>query len=227
MMYERDGPVMSAFYNDYSIYDGVRDAVLISGHIKYGEMATRFPDATFVTWLRSPVDRVISQYKSWRDPANFQEHWRRNAPKDESVEHITIAQNASFEDFVFSTNESIKRGVTNVQTSFLQSQPGAWRENGLRSAMHNIERNIRCFGLVERFEASIDAFCAEFGWTTRFEHHEEAANRSKPGPVEISERALQRVMDLNAEDVTLYEFASGLFDERLAALGFSAAHLER
>ena len=207
--------IVEAFYGDYSIYDSVENASLILGHTIYREMAARFPAASFVTWLRHPLKRVISQYKSWHNPNNLHEHWKSNSLRD--FEHIYFTQNASFEEFALSDNLRLLNNIVNVQTGVLSSLGSPHhRRRILESAKENLERNFRFFGIVEQFDASIELFQSEFDWKAEFQDLEISANRSKQQEIQPSDRAIGRVMQRNDLDMELYEFACELLNHRLA-----------
>jgi hypothetical protein len=62
---------------------------VIHGHSQAKKYIDRFPNAIYATWLRDPVERVISNYLYWQ---------RSHIPGDERWEQIT-AQNMSLEQF--------------------------------------------------------------------------------------------------------------------------------
>jgi hypothetical protein len=209
--------IVEAFYGDYSIYEGVENASLILGHTIYREMAARFPQASFVTWLRHPLKRVVSQYKSWHNPNNLHEHWKSNSRR--GFEHIYFTQNASFEEFALSEDICLLNNIVNVQTGVLSSlgKPHH-RSRVLESAKENLERRFRFFGIVEEFDASIQLFRSEFDWKAEFKDLEISANRSKRQEIRPSDRAIARIMQRNDLDMELYEFACTLLNRRLADL---------
>jgi hypothetical protein len=209
--------IVEAFYGDYSIYDGVENASLILGHTIYREMAARFPEASFVTWLRHPLKRVISQYKSWHNPNNLHEHWKSNSQRD--FEHIYFTQNASFEEFALSDDIRLLNNIVNVQTGVLSSLGSPHhRRRILESAKENLERHFRFFGIVEQFNDSIKLFQSAFDWQAEFEDLEISANRSRQQAIQPSDRAIDRIMQRNDLDMELYEFACTLLNRRLAEL---------
>jgi hypothetical protein len=215
--------VMKAFYGDYSIYDGVTDAPVILGHTIYREMLARFPQASFVTWLRHPLQRVISQYKSWHNPKNLHAHWKEHAKRDHSFDHIYFTQNASFDEFVASKDTRLLNNITNTQSGILSSSNRSrFRREVLESAKENIEQNFKFFGIVERFDESIRVFKATFDWKAAFKDDDSTANRSERCLIEPSEQSIQTVMARNDLDMELYEFAMKLMDRRLAELDSAA-----
>jgi hypothetical protein len=214
--------VMVTFYGDYSIYDGVTDASVILGHTHYREMAARFPDASFVTWLRHPLKRVISLYKSWHNPKNLHEHWKANAKQEHRFAHIYFTQRASFDEFLTSEDPRLLSNTTNTQTGILSAVPRRRdRREVLESAKESLERNFKFVGVVERFDESIKVFQNTFGWHAEFKDDDATANRSESCVVEPSERAIKLIMARNDLDMELYEFGCKLMDRRLQELSRS------
>jgi len=215
--------VMKAFYGDYSIYDGVTDAPVILGHTIYREMVARFPQASFVTWLRHPLKRVISQYKSWHNPKNLHAHWKEHAKRDHSFDHIYFTQQVSFDEFVASTDTRLLNNITNTQSGILSTvNRNRFRREVLESAKENLERNFKFFGIVERFDESIRLFQATFDWHADFKDDDSTANRSERCTIEPSEQAIRTVMARNDLDMELYEFGCKLMDRRLQELRLTA-----
>ena len=216
---------MAQFYGDYSIYDGFCDLKLISGHVLFREMASRFPDARFVTWLRHPIERVASQYKSWHNPANVHPHWEANVGP-EGAEHLRLTQQMTFEEFVFSENHAIISSIINVQTAYLSS----WRNGHFRfltSAKQNLVRRFPFFGIVERFSESIALFRSTFRWETEFRNDSRTANRSGREETPLNSRIVDRILEMNALDMELYRFGCLLFEDRLRLLNESSCARER
>jgi hypothetical protein len=62
---------------------------VIHGHFQAKKYTGRFPNAIYVTWLRDPVERIISNYLYWQ---------RSNLPGDTKWEQVT-GQQMSLEQF--------------------------------------------------------------------------------------------------------------------------------
>ncbi|MBA3314807.1 MAG: sulfotransferase family 2 domain-containing protein [Planctomycetota bacterium] len=215
--------VVEAFYGDYSIYDGVEDAPVILGHTIYREMAARFPAGSFVTWLRHPVDRVISQYKSWHNPRNLHAHWKDHAG-GRDFQHIYFTQNASFDEFAMSEDLRLLSNIVNAQTGILSSLgSGHSRRQILESAKENLERRFKFFGIVERFGESMKLFQNTFEWRAEFKDDDATANRCVKHEIRPSEQAIARIMQRNDLDLELHEFACELFERRLGRVRTIAA----
>lgn len=212
---------MLAFYGDYSIYNGATDVPVVCAHAVYHTMKWVYPNGRYVTWLRDPIARAISQYKSWNNPYNLHEHWLENMPR-ETFEHVLWTQNATLEEFVFSDHPEIVNNLRNVYTAVLSSEEHK-SPRFLASAQENLAARFRFFGLVERFDESMRLFKHALGWQADFAEEGDYANRSVQKGVVPSPRAIQRLVELNADDLKLYEFAKLLFEDRLRRLDADAA----
>lgn len=62
---------------------------VIHGHFQAGKYVDRFPNAAYVTWLRDPVERIVSNYFYWH---------RSQLPGDTKWEHVT-AEKMNLEQF--------------------------------------------------------------------------------------------------------------------------------
>jgi hypothetical protein len=78
-------------------------------------------------------------------------------------------------------------------------------------------RDCAFFGLVERFEDSMDLMCHTFGWPPvgPVQKLRVAPHRDRE---QLDDTLLKRVAELNDQDIELYAFAERLFDERLKAM---------
>ena len=69
--------------------DSLPGRSVIHGHFPAKKYSDRFPNAIYATWLRDPVERVVSNYLYWQ---------RSHIPGDERWEQVT-AQKMSLEQF--------------------------------------------------------------------------------------------------------------------------------
>lgn len=61
----------------------------IHGHFQADKYLDRYPDARYVTWLRDPVERVVSQYR----------HWKRRPDRGHSISCRLHREKLSLERF--------------------------------------------------------------------------------------------------------------------------------
>jgi len=181
------------------------------GHYDYFRLKETGKKFTFVTFLRHPLARAISQWKSWSDPANLTEAWL-NVMEPFQVEALRFSQTATLEEFIMSPNLYIEGHIRDVQTRYLADTPD--KPGMLDSAKRNLETVFQYFGLVERFDDSIRLFQASFKNTLPYSVPSAHENRSRHADNALSPRAQARLQALNANDFELYEFGCRLFDER-------------
>jgi len=132
-------------YNDAAletIYKQLPTAKVLYGHVGFGIHEVLGIQGKYVTWLRQPVERVISFYKhNARDPA---------------LPYYTAIQEG------MSLLEMLQKGVTeqtnNHMTRILANywQPGFLEDRQvLEEAIRNIDQHFYLVGLMERFGESL------------------------------------------------------------------------
>ena len=112
-----------------------------------------------VCMLRNPLDRIISQYKSFRTLENESDAalWVDGANGAEALE---IARQATFDDFLLSKNQQIKGHIDNLHVQFLSKTGGSSGYISTRSAMDMLEKNFFFFGIAEDYHNS----CRLLSW---------------------------------------------------------------
>ncbi len=177
-------------------------------HAGYGVHET-LPDTheyPYITFLREPVDRVISGYHMFLRQGK--------APKDMPLD-----------DFV---RTFLKPGC-NMQTSFLsgyflechlagrEPELEAFDEEMLEKAKRNLERHA-VIGLTERFDESLIMLRNAFGWDWHklLYYRANVGTNRKPRDG-FSAETLKTVERYNRLDLELYDYARMLFEERIEA----------
>jgi hypothetical protein len=112
-----------------------------------------------------------------------------------------------------SENLYIEGHIRDVQTRYLADQPDI--SGMLNSAKRNLENAFSYFGIVERFEESIQLFRSNFVNTLPYAVSTGSENRSNKATSELSPNAMARLRSLNSNDFELYEFGCRLFDKRI------------
>lgn len=182
------------------------------GHYDYFLLRGTGRKFTFITFLRDPLARAISQWKSWSNPDNLTEAWL-NVMEPYQIEALRFAQTATLEEFVMSPNLYIEGHIRDVQTRYLADAPD--RPDMLDSAKRNLEAVFQYFGIVERFQESIELFQANFrNNALPYSVPPARENRSREVDANLSAAALARLRSLNSNDFELYVFACRLFEER-------------
>jgi hypothetical protein len=210
--------VAPPFFGDYEQI-GIKDSTreLYWGHFPFAQFAAQRPDAIFITFLRDPVERVISQYRSLHNPANLSGGWAKviSAPARRALE---FAQQATFEEFAFSDEPFIVGHLQDLQTRFLSSFADVSHPEFLSSAMANLERKLLFFGTTETFARSIQLFQYQLGSSHPYRPEQQRRNVSQPYPVEMNARTRSRVEQLVANDLQLYVHAARVLERRFQVL---------
>lgn len=182
------------------------------GHYDYFLLKGTGRKFNYLTFLRHPLARAISQWKSWSIASNLTDEWLK-AMQPYQIEAVRFSQTATLEEFIMSENPYIEGHIRDVQTRYLADQPD--RPGMLESAKRNLENTFTYFGVVERFEESIQLFRSHFANTLPYTVSTGSENRSNKATSELSPIAMARLRALNSNDFELYEFGCRLFDKRI------------
>lgn len=79
----------------------------IHGHFKATKYARQYPDAQYVTWIRDPVERLVSHYN----------HWKRRPDPAHTVCREMVRQDMALEQF------AELPAMRNVQSRYLDGMP--------------------------------------------------------------------------------------------------------
>lgn len=194
----------------------------ISGHIGFGvDKLLPFP-CTYITLLRDPVERVISNY-----------YHRRRQGLDIALEE-------------FLTKEA--RFSFNLQTRFLsgfefdQQISGGWNQDSffdidyeylksnftssyLQNAKNNLCNSFCCIGLTQWFDESLLLFRHALKWKCHNTFYVRTnVGTNKPRIESFSEETLSCIREFNQFDIELYNYAKQLFDVQIESL---IANLDR
>lgn len=178
---------------------------LLATHLDYG-VHRLFPQRSFyITMLRDPVERVISNYRHL---------------KQYQTRLYEIVKDMSFEDFLrspatrdqyFNRQATQIAGVTNVDPADFQA------DEALTLARKHLQEFL-FVGVKERFDTSIRLLNDALGWPP--DHGYETLNVSdRPtSRSDVSPGVLDLIVDRNTLDIELYDYAQRLFDERVARM---------
>lgn len=197
-----------------ALSDSERAAIeIFTGH---APLASGIPDANqAATWtiFRDPVERVKSFI---RHVAEGKSPWAW--PSDQSF---------SVDAFLDSGNGEL----SNLQTKFLVNNvvPAASLElspqDALEQALSNADEKLDCFGIQERFDESLVLIGAHMGiGDLYYLPMNKAAPRQS---VSFSQNQTDRIQEMNAIDVQLYEQLKARYAAVVANQGPTAAAVQR
>lgn len=172
---------------------------VISGHVPFGIHGLFGRSARYLTILRDPVDRMVSQYF----------HVLRN--QHHYCYDEVAGRKMSLAEFVTS---GLTRETDNAQTRMLAGieQPafGACDDALLKKARANMRKHVALVGLTERFEQTALLARALLGWKKPpyFSVRNVGWNKRKSIPAE----QLEEVRDFNRLDLAVYKTAREMLD---------------
>jgi hypothetical protein len=202
-----------------------REGRVSAGHVPYGFFRDHLPpDTRYMTFLREPVDRVLSHYyrhihRKQRSPARRQHRLetpgkQRTDAKADSLEQALV--------------EMRLPQITNLATRFLSGSAAPPMTGELpASALDDARENLRRFafvGIQERFEESLVLLQRLLGLgSLPYRDRHVSSGDARPSVDEIPEEQRALIEEYNALDAELYRFGLELFEEAVAAADESFA----
>lgn len=192
-----------------------------AGHVPYGVFREHLPpDTRYMTFLREPVDRVLSHYyrhlhrqrpKVQRSPAREQHRLETpgkgrpdRKPKADSIEEAIL--------------EMRMHQLNNLATRLLCGHPSPMGELP-PSALDDAKENLREFafiGIQDRFEESLVLLQRMLGLGL-LPYRDRHVSSNRPAVDEIPDEQRALIAEYNRLDVELYGFGLELFEDAVAA----------
>ena len=172
---------------------------VFKGHMPLG-IHRRLPQpSTYITFLRDPVERVISAYYFAR---NYVLH-----PKHRWMSKLTL------EEYVrVSPNHNVQCKCISGRPFVGNHHSGPCDEETLNMAKENLSRDFSFVGLTERFDEGLAILKIMFGWEiAKYAKFNVTKNRMKKGNLPAS--TVELIAERNKYDVALYEYAVPIFEQ--------------
>ena len=187
----------------------------VSGHITFG-LHDRLPaDARYITVLRDPVERTLSQYyylvrppgkRAGKAGAGFVPPWLPPPPAGLTLEEC-LSERGYIPD--------------NLQTRMLCGLVSPYDPlppQALEQAKRNLRERFAFVGTTERFEEFLAWLNHELGWPT-VAYRRSNKNPSRPRQDDLPSDVLRVVEERNALDRELHAYAEELLAAKLASAG--------
>ncbi len=192
--------------------EALQQADIFRGHFILKDIPAfraSIPEHRFMTFLREPVPRVVSEY-----------FWLKAWPKSHIYHHINT-DDLSLEAFVRSDERRYRFRGKNLMTTWCAGVSAVDEpERALDLALEHIETVYDFVGLLERFDESLLLLkpMLQLG-NILYERH----NVQREEESAIPQATLDMIAEYNQLDQQLYDRAATLFAERITAQGPSFA----
>jgi hypothetical protein len=172
---------------------------LLKGHMEFGLHKYFSEDSKYITFLRDPIERIISYYFFVKRHPNHR-LYKLNLLNDEM----------SFYDFV----TKIKEGDIHNGQIRLISGINDKNEFMLEKALENIDKHFSFVGTLEKFDESLIILQRMYNWSTPYY---EISNKTEGRPKisDIDNKTIEAIKALNAEDIYLHKKISEELEIRL------------
>lgn len=141
---------------------------LIYGHIAWRNLATMRADRFVCTFLREPVDRVVSLYSYLRDDKGMIREHTAHLP--ETPEVVKRARTSDLIHFLRDPHPEVQAHIRDYQTYALAHDWTTPREANEREILASALRNLQAcefVGITERLEESVQLLLRQMGWPPR------------------------------------------------------------
>ncbi len=182
----------------------LREKSLVSAHLSARHFPVLAPHRFVFTFLREPIDRVISNY-----------HYLRSydgAIVSTNCEVIARARAKNFHDFLLDDHPQVRSFTHNLQANTL-----AWDWRGTdhrkfsdlaKAAIDNLKQ-LDYIGFFESYPEDLWELFKKLHWQINPEEAHLVANKTpkRPAVSEVEPRTLALIRALNQADLQLYHFA--------------------
>ena len=190
--------------------------LFVTGHLAYGLHWLTTRPCQYITFLRDPIERAISNYYFIRqcDP--------------------TLARHRLHEEAQTYTLKGFyqQRHLQNEMTKIIAGFP-LWRLHTalpvaamdrllLQKAKDHLSQRYVCLGLQEQFETSVLLMKTHFGWTREADLKRRLKkSRKRPSVEELDASTIDVLREAHQLDLELHAHARQLFEQQLAVHGLS------
>lgn len=180
---------------------------LITGHMRFGIHDDLKKPSYYITFLRDPVQRVISYYYYI---LGYQNHYLHQRIKSGNMSLQEVVESGISREF---ENCQARRIAGLARTKY--GEPPA---EMFDLAVKNIERYFLVVGTTECFDESLMLMANHCRWNLPY-YTKQNTGKNKPRKLEISDEAIKTIKKFNEVDIKLYEYASRKLQEHISDLG--------
>jgi hypothetical protein len=180
----------------------LKEIKVLKGHMFFGLHEVLPNPSTYITFLRDPVERIISHYYYvLQNPIHY-------LYKDVKANNMSLKEYAG---------SGLSLELDNGQTRFIagfnfldHSQPAS--QEMLEVAKQNLKSHFAVVGIVEEFNKSLITLRKRFDWKTPF-YVKENTTKNRLKKKIISKDTLEVIKKYNELDIELYRYAKDIFED--------------
>lgn len=220
--------------------DELKQYRVFAGHFSYGVINKVLPNAIWITFLREPNERVISQYHNHLNNDRIPDNWKQRIEENPQwKQYMEEIQGCTLEEWITHPNKWANSITCNRQVQAFLPQDirvkvddwSIYNKDLLNLAKKNLESRFSFVGIQEYFDLSFTLFSATFGLIplTGFDSFTTNLNTKKKfgSRYDVDEKLGNLLTKRNSMDWELYEFGSKLFLSRLNRIMCNYVHADR
>lgn len=180
-----------------SIKKDVQKSFVIFGHMTYGFHSIFNVKGQYVTFIRNPIDRVISFY-------NHQLLYK------DSTYNMLVAQGKTLKEMLLSERY---HQLNNHMTRIISGHHGTEQVSDstvLDKALERVEKKFLFIGITERMDESLNKLGHLLSWKKRKKVPRLNVTPLKK-PLKISKKTITTIKKYNQLDIQLYNHISDIF----------------
>lgn len=187
-----------------------RDEIsLLRGHVRFGVHEMFTEPSRYVTFLRDPVDRILSFYKyAKRSPTN---HIHLDI-----VRHGMTLADVMAEGLTTELNNGQVRRLAGYDRFNEEYGFNQCPEDLLDVAFGNIQRHFSLVGFIENFDESLLLLAGILGWSYPPYYSMKNVSKGNTPGAELDAKTLNLICDSNKLDLELYRIMKQRFLEHCA-----------
>jgi hypothetical protein len=205
---EAVGPQFGASFDEINVEQYSRYRMIV-GHLRYDQLA-HFPGRRILTFLRDPVDVIVSKYFFFRQ--------LRSDTPDAGAPYVRFCKELSLDEIVeqrdkFKTffNDAVWRFAARGRHSYALSENEA-----LALACERL-RACDFVGIYEDLADSLDLMSHTFSWPPIGELPHENVTAKRKSLRDMDSQTLQKLLKANHLEAELYRIGRELFEKRKRA----------
>jgi len=180
--------------------------LIFKGHMPFGLHARLPRPATYITFVRDPVERVISEYY-------FMRHHRLH-PQYRRLQTLSLEKYATG-----TPHHNVQTKLVSGRGDYPDFFSGDCNDETLALAKDNLAKHFIFAGLTERFDEGLAALKLLFGWNISRYVHFNVTGRVRPKKDTVPTRTQALIAERNKYDVGLYEHVRLAYANALRPFG--------